>query len=120
MKAQGSKWFFVVVFFTKFFHLSSGFLIEIFYLIHSEFESGQEVLDNVVDNLDTTEDGEASEEPHGAADDSELALQGDLHVPLNLNEGTEGTKDILEPHLVKGGSVEEDVDDLKFKLVLHC
>ena len=49
-------------------------------------EPGQEVLDGVVDDLDPTEDGEACEETHGAANKSQLALHGDLDVPLNLNK----------------------------------
>ena len=56
---------------------------------------GREELDGVVDDLDTTEDGEAGEESHGAADEAELGLQGHLHISL---------------HLVVGGRVEVDLD----------
>ena len=41
-------------------------------------------LDGIVDYLDPTEDGEASEEPHGAADEAELGLQGHLQISFNL------------------------------------
>ena len=41
-------------------------------------------LDGIVDDLDPTEDGEAGEEPHGAADEAELGLQGHLHISLNF------------------------------------
>ena len=51
-----------------------------------------------VENLNPTEDGEASEEPHGAADEAELGLQGHLHIPL---------------YLVIGGRVEVDLDQLQ-------
>ena len=36
----------------------------------------QDELDSEVDNLDPTEDGEAGEESHGAADEAELGLDG--------------------------------------------
>ena len=41
------------------------------YLYSSE---GHKELDDKVYNLDPTEDGEASEEPHGAANEAELGL----------------------------------------------
>ena len=63
--------------------------------IHFEFESGQEVLGNVVDNLNSTEDGESCEEPHGASDDTQLALNRDLNIPLNLNNELNGIWDVL-------------------------
>ena len=59
---------------------------------------GHEELDGVVDDLDPTEDGEAGEESHGAADEAELGLQGHLHIPL---------------YLVIGRSVEVDLDQLQ-------
>ena len=55
---------------------------------HDEFYSK-------VDNLDTTEDGEAGEEPHGAADETDLGGQSHLHIPFNL---------------VIGGRVKVDLD----------
>ena len=45
---------------------------------------GYEEHDYEVDNLNPTEDGEAGEKPHGAADEAELGLQGHLHILLNL------------------------------------
>ena len=51
-----------------------------------------------VDDLDPTEDGEAGEEPHGAANEAKLGLQGHLHIPL---------------YLVVGGSVKVDLDQLQ-------
>ena len=57
-----------------------------------------EQLDDVVDDLHPTEDGEAGEEPHGAADEAELGLQGHLHIPL---------------YLIIGGRVEVDVNRVK-------
>ena len=47
-------------------------------------KSCQEVLCCMVDDLDLTEDVEACEEPHGAADEAELGLHRDLHIPLHL------------------------------------
>ena len=57
-----------------------------------------EEFDGELDNLDSTEDGEAGEEAHGAADEAELGLQGHLHIPL---------------YLVIGGRVEVDLDQLQ-------
>ena len=54
-------------------------------------------LDGKVDDLNTTEDRKASEEPHGAADEAELSLQGHLHIP---------------PYLVIGGRVKIDLNQL--------
>ena len=51
-----------------------------------------------VDDLNATEDGEASEEPHGAADEAELGLQGHLHILL---------------YLIVGGRVKVDLDQLQ-------
>ena len=56
---------------------------------------GQEELHGKVNYLNPTENGEAGEEPHGAADETELGLQGHLHIPL---------------YLVVGGRVEVDLD----------
>ena len=52
-------------------------------------------LDGVVDNLNPTKDGEAGEETHGAADESDLGCQSHLDIPL---------------YLVISGSVEGDLD----------
>ena len=57
-----------------------------------------EELADIVDNLNPTEDGEAGEEPHGAADEAKLGLQGHLHIPL---------------YLVVGGRVEIDLDQFQ-------
>ena len=38
-------------------------------------------------DLYTADDGEASEEPHGASDETQLSLCLDLLVPLDLVEG---------------------------------
>ena len=43
---------------------------------------GHEKLHGKVDDLNSTEDGEAGEEPHGAADQTEHGLQGHLHISL--------------------------------------
>ena len=59
---------------------------------------GHEELAGVVDDLDPTEDGEAGEEPHGAADEAELGLQGHLHILL---------------YFVIGGRVKVDLDQLQ-------
>ena len=40
--------------------------------------------DGVVDDLDPTEDGEASEETHRSPNETELSLQGHLFVLFNL------------------------------------
>ena len=50
------------------------------------------------DDLDATDDGEPSEEPHGTTNEAQLGLRLDLLVSLNL---------------VKGGRVKVDVDQLK-------
>ena len=63
---------------------------------------GCEQLDGVVDDLHTTEDGEAGEEPHGAPDEAELGLQRHLHIPL---------------YLVKGGSIKKYLEQLQRSVV---
>ena len=65
--------------------------------IPPEYERHKQ-FDGEVDDLDPTEDGEAGEESHGAADEAKLGLQGDLHIPLNL---------------VIGGRVEENLNQLQ-------
>ena len=52
----------------------------------------------MVDNLHPTEDGEAGEEPHGAADEAKLAGKCHLYIPL---------------YFVIGGCVQVDLDQLK-------
>ena len=67
-----------------------------FYIRTKNFE-GKEKLDKVVDDFNPAEDGEAGEEPHGSANEAELAT--DCHLPISLN-------------LVKGSSVKEDLNEL--------
>ena len=45
-----------------------------------EEASRQEKFSNEVDNLHCTEDGEAGEESHGAADQTQLSIDCDLHI----------------------------------------
>ena len=45
---------------------------------------GVEEPENEIYDLDSTEDGESSEEAHGASDQAKLGLQRDLLVLLNL------------------------------------
>ena len=54
-----------------------------------------EELDDIVNNLHPTEDGEASEEPHGTTDKAKLGLQGHRHILL---------------YHVIGGCVKVDLD----------
>ena len=54
--------------------------------------------EDVVKYLDGTEDGEAGEEPHGAADQAQLGLNG--HLPVLL-------------YLVIGRRVKVDLDNLQ-------
>ena len=49
------------------------------------------------DDLDSTDDGESGEEPHGASNETQLGLSLDLLVSL---------------HLVKGCRVKVDMDQL--------
>ena len=49
-------------------------------------ERGEE-LDGVVDDLDPTEDGEASEETHRSSDEAKLGFQGHLLVLFHLVVG---------------------------------
>ena len=44
-------------------------------------------LDGIVDNLNTTEDGESGKKPHGASNKTQGGLQGDLDVLFNLVVG---------------------------------
>ena len=64
-------------------------------------ERGEE-LDGVEDDLDSTEDGEASEETHRSSNETNLGFQGHLLVLF---------------HLVVGGSVKEDLNEVHVSLV---
>ena len=66
--------------------------------IRPSYSQWQEELDGKVYDLDPTEDGEACEEPHGAANEAKLGLQGHLHILL---------------YLVVGGRVKIDLDQLQ-------
>ena len=55
-------------------------------------------LSNIVDNLHSTEDGESGEESHGAPDQTQLGVDGHLHVSL---------------YLIIGRCVKEDLDHLQ-------
>ena len=62
--------------------------------------------ENEIYDLDSTEDGEPSEEAHGASDQTELGLQSDLLVLLNL---------------VVSGRVKVDLDHVQRReLLLSC
>ena len=63
--------------------------------------NGGDQLEQKEDDLDTADDGEPSEEPHGASDETQLGLRLDLLVPL---------------HLVEGGRVKVDLHQLKSRL----
>ena len=54
--------------------------------------------DQKEDNLDATDDGESSEEPHGASDEAELCIELDLLVAF---------------YLVKGCRVKVDLNQVK-------
>ena len=79
-----------------------GVLFSLHCQIRPSKSKWDEKLHGEVDDLNPTEDGEAGEEPHGAADEAELGLQGHLHIPL---------------YLVIGGSVEVDLDQLQGNVV---
>ena len=46
------------------------------------------------DDLNPTDDGEASEEPHGASNETQLGLRLDLLVPLDVVIGCRGEVDL--------------------------
>ena len=50
----------------------------------SRDSQGHEEFYSKVDYLDPTENREAGEEPHGAADEADLGCQSHLHIPFNL------------------------------------
>ena len=52
------------------------------------------------DDLDATDDGEPSEEPHGASNETQLCLHFDLLVSLDVVEGGRVEVDF---HQLKGG-----------------
>ena len=49
--------------------------------------NGGDQLEQKEDDLDTADDGEPSEEPHGASDETQLGLRLDLLVSLDVIEG---------------------------------
>ena len=55
------------------------------------------------DDLDAADDGEPSEEPHGASDETQLGI--DLYLLVSL-------------HLVEGGRVKVDLNQLKVRVYL--
>ena len=61
-------------------------------------------LDDKVDDLNTTEDGESGKKPHGASNETQGGLQGHLHVFLNL---------------VVGGSAKVDLNHFKSLWILN-
>ena len=70
--------------------------------VNKGFNFGQDPpsdeLNKKIQDLYTTDDGEPSEESHGASYETQLALELDLLVSL---------------YLVVGGRVKEDVDELE-------
>ena len=64
----------------------------------SDKSEGHEELGEVVDDLHAAEDGEAGEESHGAADQTQLGVDRHLHVSL---------------YLVIGGRVKVDLNHLQ-------
>ena len=74
-------------------------------LIRTGGVEGHQKHDDKVDDLDPTEDGEASEEPHGAADHADKGLKGDLYILL---------------YLVIWGSVEVDLNQVQGGRLVPC
>ena len=62
---------------------------------------GSDQLEKKEDDLDTADDGEPSEESHGASDETQLGLNLDLLVSLDV---------------VEGRRVKEDLHQLKSRL----
>ena len=52
--------------------------------------------DQKEDNLDATDDGESSEEPHGASDEAELCVKLDLLVAFYLVKGCRVKEDLYQ------------------------
>ena len=67
-------------------------------LFSSNKPEGHEELGEVVEDLHGAEDGEAGEESHGATDQTQLGVDGHLHISL---------------YLVIGPSVEVDLNYLQ-------
>ena len=63
-----------------------------------------ENLDGKVDDFNSTDDGEASEETHGASDGADLSFKVSFLIPLDL---------------VEGSRVKEDLHKLKCWILLH-
>ena len=63
-----------------------------------------ENLDGKVDDFNSTDDGEASEETHGASDGADLSFKVSFLIPLDL---------------VEGSRVKEDLHKLKCWIFLH-
>ena len=74
-------------------------------LIRSGGVKGHKKHEDKVDDLNPTEDGEAGEEPHGAANHADKGLKSDLYVLLNL---------------VIRGSVEVDLDQVQGGRLVPC
>ena len=55
-------------------------------MIKYDHSDGLDSLEDKEDDLDATDDGEPSEETHGASDETQLGLCLDLLVPLDLIE----------------------------------
>ena len=53
-------------------------------------------LDEKENKLDAADDGESSEEPHGASDEAQLGLRLDLLVSLDVGEGRRVKVDLHE------------------------
>ena len=62
------------------------------------YNSGEKEFDNKPNEFNSTDDGEASEKSHGASNETQLGLNLDLFVSLDL---------------VKGGRVKVDMDQLQ-------
>ena len=63
-----------------------------------------EDLEEEEDDLDTTDDGESCQKPHGASNQTQLGIEFDLLISL---------------YVVESGRVEEDLDQLKGGLWNH-
>ena len=64
---------------------------------------------DIVENLNTTEKRESSEESHGASDQAKLGFQGDLGVPLNLVVGRRVKVDVedVQPFVLDFSHLED-------------
>ena len=68
------------------------------FLFHFDLCWVEEYLDGKIDHFNSTDDGKSSEKTHGASNKTDLVFNFYLFVPFNL---------------VKGGRVEEDLDQLQ-------